>query len=72
MLAYVPLLTQLYRMARSCTICGRGSLKGNQRSHSNIATIKRQHINLQTVFKDGKRVLACTSCIRNEARKVTA
>ena len=55
-------------MARSCSICGRGSLKGNMRSHSNIATIKRQHVNLQTLFKDGKRVDACTSCIRSHGR----
>lgn len=69
MVVFGPLLTQLYRMARTCTICGRGSLKGNQRSHSKVATIKRQHVNIQTVFTGGKRVDACTSCIRTEARK---
>ncbi len=57
-------------MARSCSICNRGSLKGNMRSHSKIATIKRQQVNVQTMFKDGKRVLACTSCIRNQAKTV--
>ncbi|RJO59541.1 50S ribosomal protein L28 [Candidatus Parcubacteria bacterium] len=56
-------------MARVCSICGRGALKANLRSHSNIATIKRQRVNLQTLFQNGKRVLACTSCIRNEARQ---
>ncbi len=55
-------------MARTCSICGRGSLKGNMRSHSKIATIKRQHVNVQTMFKDGKRVSACTSCIRSHGR----
>ncbi|MEK7518848.1 MAG: 50S ribosomal protein L28 [Patescibacteria group bacterium] len=55
-------------MARTCSICNRGSLKGNQRSHSKIATIKRQHVNVQTLFKDGKRIAACTSCIRSHGR----
>ncbi|MEK7570007.1 MAG: 50S ribosomal protein L28 [Patescibacteria group bacterium] len=58
-------------MARTCTICGRGSLKGNQRSHSKIATIKRQHVNIQTVFKGGVRVDACTSCIRTVAHQAS-
>lgn len=56
-------------MARTCSICGRGALKGNMRSHSKIATIKRQHVNVQTLFVGGKRVTACTSCIRSNARK---
>lgn len=41
------------------------------RSHSKIATIKRQRVNVQSLYKDGKRVLACTSCIRSHARKAT-
>jgi len=55
-------------MARECEICGRGYLKGNIRSHSNIATIKRQKINLQTTVKDGKKVNACAKCIKTEAK----
>ncbi|MFA6042107.1 MAG: 50S ribosomal protein L28 [Patescibacteria group bacterium] len=58
-------------MARNCTICGKGSLKANSRSHSNIATIRRQHVNLQTLFLKGKRVMACTSCVRTNAKQVT-
>lgn len=38
------------------------------RSHSNIATKKKQHLNLQTVLKGGTRVKACSSCIRNESK----
>lgn len=56
-------------MAKICSICGRGALKANLRSHSNIATIKRQKVNLQTLFKNGKRVAACTSCIKSEMKK---
>ncbi|MBU0671118.1 MAG: 50S ribosomal protein L28 [Patescibacteria group bacterium] len=55
-------------MARECEICGRGYLKGNTRSHSNIATINRQKINLQNMKKDGKKVNACTKCIKTEAK----
>ncbi|PIS40498.1 MAG: 50S ribosomal protein L28 [Candidatus Kerfeldbacteria bacterium CG08_land_8_20_14_0_20_43_14] len=56
-------------MAKICSICGRGSLKANSRSHSNIATIKRQKVNLQTLFKDNKRIIACASCIKSEMKK---
>lgn len=55
-------------MSKVCDICGRGYLKGNARSHSNIATIKRQQLNLQTATIDGKKVKACTKCIRNAAK----
>lgn len=55
-------------MAKVCDICGRGALKGNQRSHSNIATIKRQDVNLQSAKIDGKRVKACTRCIRSSVK----
>lgn len=40
------------------------------RSHSNIATHKKQHVNLQTVLKGGQRVKACASCIRTETKKL--
>lgn len=42
------------------------------RSHSNIATKKKQHINLQTVLKNGARVKACANCIRTESKKLAA
>ncbi|MFA6588043.1 MAG: 50S ribosomal protein L28 [Patescibacteria group bacterium] len=56
-------------MTKNCSICGRGSLKANQVCYSKKKSIKRQKINLQTLFKDGKRVVACTSCIKNEMKK---
>lgn len=55
-------------MARVCEICGRGYLKSYSRSHSNIPTIKRQHINLQSKVVNGKRVNACTRCIKTLAK----
>lgn len=57
-------------MARACTICGRGAMNSFTRSHSNIATKKKQHVNLQTVLKNGARVKACANCIRTESKKL--
>ncbi len=56
-------------MARRCDLCGRGSTKDASRSHSNIKTVKRQHINLQMKRVDGKRLKVCTSCIKDMAKK---
>ncbi len=55
-------------MARICERCGRGYNKANSRSHSNISTIKRQHINLQSKVVDGKRLRICTRCIKTLAK----
>lgn len=51
-------------MAKKCDICGRGSVKDATRSHSNIKSIKRQYINLQSKKIDGKRVKICTNCMK--------
>lgn len=51
-------------MARRCDLCGRGSTKDATRSHSNIKTIKRQHINLQTKTIDGKKMRVCSKCLK--------
>ncbi len=56
-------------MSRICDICGRGALSGQSRSHSNIATKRRQQINLQQTLYRGKRVKACASCIKTLAKK---
>ncbi|MDD4332746.1 MAG: bL28 family ribosomal protein [Patescibacteria group bacterium] len=55
-------------MGKKCDICGRGSKKGAQRSHSNIKTLKRQNINLQTKTVDGKKKKVCTKCIKTMAK----
>lgn len=59
-------------MARSCTVCGRGAMNSQTRSHSNIATKKKQHVNLQTLVQDGARVKACVNCIRTQTKRLTA
>jgi large subunit ribosomal protein L28 len=51
-------------MARTCDLCGAGSLKGNRVSHSNRKTIHRQEINLQSKKVDGVKVKVCTKCMR--------
>lgn len=56
-------------MSKVCELCGRGYLRGYSRSHSNIATIKRQRVNLQHTTIAGKRVKACTACIRTTLKR---
>lgn len=55
-------------MANKCEICDRQYLKANIRSHSKIATIKRQKVNMQTTLVDGKKVKACTKCIKTQMK----
>lgn len=40
------------------------------RSHSNIATKKKQHLNLQTLLVGAQRVKACANCIRTANKKL--
>ncbi|MFH0951254.1 MAG: 50S ribosomal protein L28 [bacterium] len=58
-------------MAKKCDLCGRGATKGASRSHSNIKTLKRQNINLQTKRVYGKKLTVCTKCIKTIASKLT-
>jgi ribosomal protein L28 len=55
-------------MSKKCDICGRSSTKGAQRSHSNIKTLKRQNINLQSKKIDGVKMMICTKCIKTMAK----
>ncbi|PIS41971.1 MAG: 50S ribosomal protein L28 [Candidatus Kerfeldbacteria bacterium CG08_land_8_20_14_0_20_42_7] len=59
-------------MARTCELCGRGSLKSMSRSHSHIGTIKKQKVNLQSLLVNGKRRQACTNCIRTATKRLKA
>lgn len=51
-------------MGKKCDICGRSSTKGASRSHSNIKTLKRQGINLQTKHIMGMKAKVCTKCLK--------
>ncbi|PKL72130.1 50S ribosomal protein L28 [Candidatus Kuenenbacteria bacterium HGW-Kuenenbacteria-1] len=57
-------------MSRKCSVCKRSSIKSVSRSHSNIATKKRQYINLQTKKIDGEKIKICTSCIKTKNKKL--
>ncbi len=59
-------------MARNCSVCDRGAMNGYSRSHSNIATKRKQHLNLHTLLKDGLRIKACSSCIRTETKRLAS
>ena len=55
-------------MPRVCEICGKGSLKGHNISHSHKVSNRRFEVNLQRVKirKDGKirHILVCTKCLK--------
>ncbi|MCK4891512.1 MAG: 50S ribosomal protein L28 [Candidatus Pacebacteria bacterium] len=55
-------------MSRTCQICGRGTKASQSRSHSNVATKRKQFINIQTKSIDGKKVKICTKCIKTAAK----
>ncbi len=56
-------------MANICEICGKGTITGNNVSHSNRHTKRTWKPNIQRVraVVDGstKRVNACTRCLRS-------
>ena len=51
-------------MSRICDICARAYNQAQSRSHSNIATKRRQLVNLQTKTVLGVRSRVCTRCAR--------
>jgi len=51
-------------MAKICEKCGKRPNTANQRSHSKVATKRRQFPNLQSKKVDGKRMTMCTKCIK--------
>ncbi|MFW5888168.1 MAG: 50S ribosomal protein L28 [Patescibacteria group bacterium] len=57
-------------MSKRCDLCGRGSQKGAQRSHSNIKTLRRQNINLQSKKINGRRLLMCGKCLKTLKNKI--
>jgi large subunit ribosomal protein L28 len=51
-------------MSRTCDLTGKGPNFGQSRSHSNIATKRRQQVNLQTVRLGGRRIRIAASTLR--------
>ena len=56
-------------MSRVCEICGKGSMDGKTVSHANNKAPRKYNANLQTIKTDeGKKVKACTKCIKTSRK----
>ncbi|MCA9375767.1 MAG: 50S ribosomal protein L28 [Candidatus Doudnabacteria bacterium] len=55
-------------MSRRCDNCDRKPNNLVSRSKSNIATKRRQHLNIQTKRVDGKKMKLCVSCLKAQAK----
>ncbi len=55
-------------MSRTCQICGRGTKASQTRSHSNIATKRKQYINVQKKTIDGEKIKICAKCNKTMAK----
>jgi ribosomal protein L28 len=62
--------SQLSNMSRLCDTCGRGSNRAQNRSHSNVATKREQHANLQVKRFGGMKLKVCTRCLRTMDKMV--
>lgn len=51
-------------MSRICQLSGKSPIFGNSRSHSNIATKRRQNVNLQTIRINGQRIRVAARTLR--------
>ncbi|MCK4967938.1 MAG: 50S ribosomal protein L28 [Candidatus Aenigmarchaeota archaeon] len=58
-------------MSLRCAICERRARMSLSRSHSNVATKKRQKINLHSKIINGKRVSICSTCLRTINKQKT-
>jgi len=55
-------------MSRTCQVCGRGTRASQSRSHSNVATKRKQFINVQKKVVDGEKIKICAKCIKTMAK----
>ncbi|HCP08637.1 MAG TPA: 50S ribosomal protein L28 [Candidatus Moranbacteria bacterium] len=55
-------------MSKVCAICGRGASTGHQVSHSNVKTLRKFSINLQTKKINGVRKKVCTKCVKTMSK----
>jgi ribosomal protein L28 len=51
-------------MSKVCHICKRGAQVGNKVSHSNVKTLRKFNLNLQTKKIEGKKKKICARCIK--------
>ena len=59
-------------MPRMCAICSKGYSKTIKRSHSMRASIVRLQPNLQWTQHEGRRVKACTRCMKTQTKRAVA
>jgi large subunit ribosomal protein L28 len=57
-------------MSKVCQICGRKPKTGFSRSHSMVATKRRQNLNLITKKIAGKKIKICSKCLKALKRKI--
>ena len=61
----VRTIHSLYFMSfRICSLCGKKPKRSATRSHSNIQTLRRQHVNIQKI----KGQLLCTRCLKTQRK----
>ena len=56
-------------MSRVCEICEKGKMDGKTVSHANNKAPRKYDVNLQETEINGKRVRACTKCIKTANKK---
>lgn len=52
-------------MSRRCDICQKGPNTANSRSHSKVATKRRQLVNLHSKKIAGKTIKVCSRCLKS-------
>lgn len=56
-------------MSKVCELCGKGKMDGKTVSHANNKAPRKYSPNLQETVVDGKKVKACTKCIKTAKKK---
>ena len=56
-------------MSRVCEICEKGKMDGKTVSPANNKAPRKYNVNLQETEINGKRVRACTKCIKTAKKK---
>ena len=59
-------------MSRVCEICGKGKMDGKTVSHANNKAPRKYDVNLQNTEINGKKVRACTKCIKTAKKNQNA
>jgi large subunit ribosomal protein L28 len=55
-------------MSKVCHICGRGAQVGNKVSHSNVKSLRKFSINLQTKKVNGTKKKVCARCVKTMSK----